>query len=182
MNEIVTIGVIIFIVVFVSLGGLAVVRRTVPINELEQHRCRGYVYAVIGVIYAVVLTLVVIAAWEEYRDAREAVANEANAVLNLARATNGWPAGDRDEVESALVAYARKVVDDEWPAMARGDFDPTADNVTVNQLWQALNNAEASATAKSASYEVALQQLDNLSEARGDRLLLGRKACRCRWA
>ena len=37
MNEIGTIGVIILIAVFVSLGGLAVVRRTVPINELEQH-------------------------------------------------------------------------------------------------------------------------------------------------
>jgi hypothetical protein len=176
MNEIVTIVVIILIAVLVSLGGLALVRRLVPINELEQHTdVAGYVYAVIGVIYAVVLALVVIAAWEEYRDAREAVANEASAVLNMARAANGWPAGDRDQVESALIAYARNVVDEEWPAMARGDFGPTADTVTVNQLWQALNDAEASATEKSASYEVALQQLDNLSEARGDRLLLGQE-------
>jgi len=176
MNEIVTIVVIILIAVLVSLGGLVLVRRTVPINELEQHTdVAGYVYAVIGVIYAVVLALVVIAAWEEYRDARAAVANEASAVLNLARAANGWPAGDRAAVESALVAYARQVVDDEWPAMARGDFGPTVDNATVNQLWQALNDAEASAAAKSASYEVALQQLDYLSEARGDRLLFGQE-------
>jgi hypothetical protein len=176
MNEILTIVVIILIAVLVSLGGLVVVRRAVPINELEQHTdVAGYVYAVIGVIYAVVLALVVIAAWEEYRDARAAVANEASAVLNLARAANGWPAGDRAAVESALVAYARQVVDDEWPAMTRGDFGPTADNVTVNQLWQALNDAEASAAEKSASYEVALQQLDYLSEARGDRLILGQE-------
>jgi hypothetical protein len=148
----------------------------VPIDDLAQHTdVAGYVYAVIGVIYAVVLALVVIAAWEEYRDAREAVANEASAVLNLARAANGWPAGDRDEVESALIAYARHVVNDEWPAMARGDFGPTADTVTVNQIWQALNEADESAGAKSASYEVALQQLDTLSEARGDRLILGRE-------
>jgi hypothetical protein len=176
MNEIVTIVFIILIAVLVSLAGLAVVRRTVPINELEQHTdVAGYVYAVIGVIYAVVLALVVIAAWEEYRGAREAVANEASAVLNLARAANGWPAGDRNQVESALIAYARQVVDEEWPAMARGDFGPTADTVTVNRIWQALNKADASAATKSASYEVALQQLDYLSEARGDRLLLGQE-------
>src|SRR5918997_3332399 len=176
MNEIVTIVFIILIAVLVSLAGLAVVRRTVPLNELEQHTdVAGYVYAVIGVIYAVVLALVVIAAWEEYRDARAAVANEASAVLNLARAANGWPAGDRNQVESALIAYARQVVDEEWPAMARGDFGPTADTVTVNRIWQALNKADASAATKSASYEVALQQLDYLSEARGDRMLLGQE-------
>jgi hypothetical protein len=174
MNETVTIVFIVLIAVLVSLIGLALVRRMVPINELAQHTdVAGYVYAVIGVIYAVVLALVVIAAWEEYRDAREAVAGEASAVLNLARAANGWPAGDRDEVESALIAYARHVVDDEWPAMTRGDFGPTADTVMVNRLWQALNEADESAAVKSASYEVALQQLDMLSEARRNRLLLG---------
>ena len=162
--------------VLVSLIGLVLVRRLAPIDELAQHTgVAGYVYAVIGVIYAVVLALVVIAAWEEYRDAREAVANEASAVLNLARAVNGWPAADRDEVESALTAYARQVVDVEWPAMGRGDFGPTTDTVTVNQLWQALNQAEESAAAKSASYEVALQQLNDLGEARRNRLLLGQE-------
>src|ERR687894_2872144 len=176
MNEIVTIVFIILIAVLVSLAGLAVVRRTVPLNELEQHTdVAGYVYAVIGVIYAVVLALVVIAAWEEYRDARAAVADEASAVLNLARAANGWPAGDRAEVEAALVAYASQVVDGEWPAMARGDFGPASDSVTVNQLWQALNEADASAAAKSASYEVALVQLDDLGEARRNRLLFGQE-------
>jgi hypothetical protein len=176
MNQTVTVVVIVLMAVLVSLIGLVLVRRLAPVDELAQHTdVAGYVYAVIGVIYAVVLALVVIAAWEEYRGAREAVANEASAVLNLARAANGWPAGDRDEVESALTAYARQVVDVEWPAMARGDFGPTTDTVTVNQLWQALNQAEESAAAKSASYEVALQQLNDLGEARRNRLLLGQE-------
>src|SRR5215208_13303 len=162
--------------VLVSLNGMVLVRRLAPIDQPAQHTyVAGYVYAVIGVIYAVVLALVVIAAWEEYRDAREAVADEASAVLNLARAANGWPDSDREMVESALVAYARQVVDVEWPAMARGDFGPTADTVTVNQLWQALNEADESAAAKSASYEVALLQLDDLGQARGNRLLLGQE-------
>jgi hypothetical protein len=174
MNETITVVIIVLIAVLVSLAGLALVRRMMPIGDLAEHTdVAGYVYAVIGVIYAVVLALVVIAAWEEYRDAREAVADEASAVLNLARAANGWPAGDRDEVESALTAYARQVVDVEWPAMARGDFGPTADTVTENRLWQALNEADESAATKSASYETALQQLDDLGAARRNRLLLG---------
>ena len=163
MNPTITVVFIVLMAVLVSLIGLVLVRRLAPIDQLAQHTdVAGYVYAVVGVIYAVVLALVVIAAWEEYRDAREAVADEASAVLNMARAANGWPADDRDEVESALTAYARQVVDVEWPAMARGDFGPTADTVTVNRLWQALNEADESAATKSASYEAALQQLDDL--------------------
>src|SRR5918994_3759248 len=176
MNQTVAVVVIVVMAVLVSLIGLVLVRRLAPIDQLAQHTdVAGYVYAVIGVIYAVVLALVVIAAWEEYRGAREAVANEASAVLNLARAANGWPAADRDQVESALTAYARQVVDVEWPAMAQGDFGPTIDTVTVNRLWQALNQAEESAAAKSAGYEVALQQLNDLGEARRNRLLLGQE-------
>jgi hypothetical protein len=50
------------------------------------------------------------------------------------------------------------------------------DIVTVNRLWQALNEADASAATKSASYEIALQQLGNLGEARRNRMLLGQES------
>ena len=176
MNPTVAVVFIVLMAVLVSLIGLVLVRRLAPTDQLAQHTdVAGYVYAVIGVIYAVVLALVVIAAWDEYRDAREAVDNEATAVLNLARAANGWPASDRDKVETALAAYARQVVDVEWPAMARGDFGPTADTVSVNQLWQVLNEADETAASKSASYEIALQQLADLGEARRNRMLLGQE-------
>ncbi len=158
----------------VSLIGLVLVRRVIPQHRLEQLTdVAGYIYAVIGVIYAVILAFVVIAAWEEYRDAEAEAASEANAVLNLARMANGWPTDDRETVEAALVAYARQVVDVEWPAMARGDFAPATDTVTVNRLWQALNEADATASEESASYEAAWTQLENLSDARSNRLLLG---------
>ena len=72
--------------IMLALLGLAVVRRSVPHDRLARHTdVAGYVYAVIGVIYAVILAQVVVAAWEEYRDARAIAAAEANAVLNLAR-------------------------------------------------------------------------------------------------
>jgi hypothetical protein len=175
MNEPITIAFIVLVTVFGSLIGLALVRRMVPTTRLAQHiDVAGYVYAVIGVIYAVILAFVVIAAWEEYRDARAAVANEATSVLNLARMANGWPAGDRGNVEAALVAYARQVVDVEWPAMAQGDFAPVTDTTTVNRLWHTLNEADATAAAKGASYETALLQLEELGESRRNRLLLAR--------
>jgi hypothetical protein len=164
----------VLLIVLVALVGLALVRRAVPRDRLARHTdVTGYVYAVIGVIYAVMLAQVVVAAWEQYRDARAEVANEASAVLNLSRMAEGWPDADRAAVEDALVRYARQVVDVEWPAMARGDFRPTTDNLVVSQLWQAVSDADQAAISASASYQAAFVQLDALDEARRNRLLLG---------
>src|SRR5688500_15229285 len=85
--------------VLLALLGLAVVRRTVPHERLARHTdVAGYVYAVIGVIYAVILAQVVIAAWDDYQDARAVADDEANAVLNLARLAQVWPNEDRERV------------------------------------------------------------------------------------
>jgi hypothetical protein len=56
MNGLVPFFLIIVAAVLVALLGLALVRRTVPYDRLTQHTdVAGYVYAVIGVIYAVIL-------------------------------------------------------------------------------------------------------------------------------
>ena len=129
----------------------------------------GYLYAVVGVIYAVILAFVVIAVLEQSQDAQDAVDTEASAVLNLARMANGWPEDDRSSVQSSLTTYARQVVDVEWPAMARGDFGPASDTITVNQLFHALNEANDTAETKPSSYQVSLLQLD-VADFRDDRV------------
>src|SRR5688500_13385261 len=94
---------VILAVVMLALIGLAVVRRSIPRDRLARHTdVAGYVYAVIGVIYAAILAQVVVAAWEEYRDARAVAADEASAVLNLARLAQVWPDEDRIRIEDVL--------------------------------------------------------------------------------
>jgi hypothetical protein len=67
-----------------SLGGLEVVQRLVPTASRQPHNdVAGFIYAALGVIYAVLLALVVIAVWEEYGAARETVEQEANAAADI---------------------------------------------------------------------------------------------------
>ena len=168
---------IIVAAVILALLGLALVRRTVPHERLAQQTdVVGYVYAVIGVIYAVILAQVVIAAWQEYQDARAVADNEANAVLNLARLAQVWSDADRERVEDALSAYAAHVVDVEWPEMARNQFDESLHTVLIHDLWQAVNDAGARAEDLDPVYAASLQQLDALDEARRSRVLLGEQA------
>jgi hypothetical protein len=165
---------IVMAAVMLALIGLAVVRRTVPHDRLARHTdVAGYVYAVIGVIYAVILAQVVVAAWEEYRGARAVAAGEANAVLNLARLAQVWPEVDRERVEEALSGYARNVVEVEWPAMAEGEFDASLRSGVVHGLWHAVNEAGARSGNIDPAYAASLQQLDALDEARRSRALLG---------
>src|SRR3712207_9534008 len=61
--------------------GLALVQRLVPATIRKEHNdVAGFIYAVVGVIYAVLLALVVIATWEEFGRARITVETEATAL------------------------------------------------------------------------------------------------------
>jgi len=174
MNGLGAFFMIIVAAVLLALLGLVVVRRTVPHERLARHTdVAGYVYAVIGVIYAVILAQVVIAAWDDYQDARAVADDEANAVLNLARLAQVWPDEDRERVEDALTAYARHVVDVEWPTMAQNQFDQSLHTSLVHDLWRAVNEAGARAEDLDPVYAASLQQLDALDEARRSRVLLG---------
>jgi len=167
---------IIVAAVLLALLGLALVRRTVPLDRLARHTdVAGYVYAVIGVIYAVILAQVVIAAWQEYQDARAVADAEANAVLNLARLAQVWPDQDRERVEYALSAYAQQVVDVEWSTMAHNQFDESVQTSYIHDLWQAVNEAGVRADDLDPVYAASLQQLDQLDEARRNRMLIGRE-------
>src|SRR5918997_7156276 len=134
MNEVLIIALVALAAALASVAGLVLMRRLVPTPRLADHtEVTGALYGILGAMYSVLLAFVVIAAWDDYRDAHAAVVNEATTVRNLARITSGWPAADRSPVEAALTAYARQVVQVEWPAMAQGDLGPATSSVTVNQ-------------------------------------------------
>src|SRR5918999_459096 len=70
--------------------GLMVVQRLVPVTiRKEYNDVAGFVYAVLGVIYAVLLALVVIATWEEFgRGSSSTRSGRPSRGTGLAR----WPA------------------------------------------------------------------------------------------
>ena len=68
-----------------AVAGLELVQRLVPHEKRQEHNdVAGFLYAVIGVVYAVLLALLVIAVWEQYQKANETVESEANGVAEVA--------------------------------------------------------------------------------------------------
>ena len=71
-------------VVFVAVVGLGAVGGAVPANLRREHNdVAGFIYAVVGVVYVVLLALVVIAAWEEHEAAKATVGAEANELAEV---------------------------------------------------------------------------------------------------
>ncbi|MFN8590147.1 MAG: DUF4239 domain-containing protein [Thermomicrobiales bacterium] len=167
------VGIVVAVVVLLSALGLILVRRFVPLSSLAQHTdVAGYVYAVIGVLYAVMLAQMVITSWEEFRDASASATDEASAVLNLSRLADGFPEDGRIMVQTALQEYARHVIEVEWVELGRGEFVPNLHMSPMRELWAAVNRAGQATAANEQVYAASLSQLDQLDDARRKRILL----------
>ena len=73
-----------FVPVLVAVAGLVLVQRLVPPERREgQNDVAGFIFAVLGVAYAVLLAFVVIAVWEDYKTAQTDVQSEANELAGV---------------------------------------------------------------------------------------------------
>jgi hypothetical protein len=72
-------------------------------------------------MFAVLLAFVVVTVWEEFEEARLTTEREANAVAGLYRASLALPDASGSRLRAQIREYARTAVDQDWPAMARGE-------------------------------------------------------------
>ena len=147
------------------------VRRAVGLEVLERHNeVAGFIYAVVGVVYAVLLGFTAIIVWEQFRHAQQGVEREANALASLYRDARVFPPEVRKQVEVWLRTYARVVVEKEWPAMAEGKSSPEAWEA-YNQLWRTYHVFRPQDEHQRTWYTESLQRLNELGDHRRDRLL-----------
>ena len=170
-NLVVTAMVIIGMSVGASLLALLLIRRLVPHERLAPHNdVSGFVYAVIGVVYAVIVALVLVSAWEQYSDAETGARHEADALGNLHRIAEGLPEPSRGTLQAATLEYATTVIVDEWPAMRDGDSPGARELANTDVLWSALRQFDVTTQKEQNLHAAALEQLDALSAQRRERL------------
>jgi Protein of unknown function (DUF4239) len=107
-------------IVLVSLClGYVVARFTSGEIRTAHNDRAGFVLAVIGVIYAVLLAFIAISVWERFVQAESRSFEEAGALATVYRDADSFP--DRAWLRSALRAYVASVIDGEWPRLRRGE-------------------------------------------------------------
>jgi hypothetical protein len=105
-------------VVSTLLAGYLVARFTPREIRLAHNDRAGFILAVIGVVYAVLLAFVAIGTWERFNQAEARSYEESEALATVYRDAESFPGAA--PLRAMLRAYVRSVIDDEWPRMRRG--------------------------------------------------------------
>ena len=166
-------------VCLLALAGFELVHRLVPASARQQHNdVAGFIYAALGVIYAVLLALVVIAAWEEYGLASDTVEQEANATADIFWLADGLPEPRDTQVQELARSYAEEVVHKEWPLMEQGGAPlltevrgTPAGWTIIDDIRQNIQGFEARTKSEEQLYAEGLDQVDTLSDSRRMRLV-----------
>jgi Protein of unknown function (DUF4239) len=163
----------------VALAGFELVHRFVPAASRQQHNdVAGFIYAALGVIYAVLLALVVIAVWEEYQAADATVEQEANATAEIYWLGHRLPEPLGAHVQELAKSYAEEVVHKEWPLMEQGQAPlmtqtqgTPAGWTIIDDIRENLQDFEPRTKANQQLYAEGLDQVENLADARRMRLV-----------
>jgi hypothetical protein len=157
--------------VLVAVAGLVLVQRLVPPERREgQNDVAGFIFAVLGVAYAVLLAFVVIAVWQDYETAQTNVESEAHELAGVYFLASRLPEPQRTRLQDLARTYARIVVEEEWPMMERGQTSPRADSL-VSQLRSKILGFDPRTKGEQVLYESGLSQLHDAADARRSRLL-----------
>ena len=155
----------------VAVAGLVLVQRLVPPERREgQNDVAGFIFAVLGVAYAVLLAFVVIAVWQDYKTAQTNVESEAHELAGVYFLASQLPEPDRMRIQDLARSYARVVVEEEWPMMAGGQTSPRADSL-LRRLTSKILEFDPHTQSEQVLYESGLTQLHDAADARRSRLL-----------
>jgi hypothetical protein len=161
---------VIFSVSLLAAAGVFVLERLVPARRRESHNdVFGFVYAVLGVAYAVLLGLVVIAAWNTLDQAKANTYAESDALLQLAWYGNSLPQPQHAEVVHLTEEYTELVINTEWPELGHQQSSPRA-WVVSSQLRNLIQAQQPTTPAAVARYQQALDAAAQLDNTRRERI------------
>ena len=175
---------IVAVATLVAVGGLVVVQRLYSTERRKQHNdVAGFIYAVLGVSYAVLLGLMLIAVWEQWNAAQDVASDEANELAGIFWFAHALPQPEGRHIQELARSYDQVVVEEEWPLMEQGRSSPKA-WATLDELRGTILGLDPPTGAQQVRYNQVLEQLHALADARRERdcwpLVRGWPLC-CGW-
>jgi ABC-type multidrug transport system fused ATPase/permease subunit len=167
-----TLAVIVSLLVGAGLSalGLLVVHPIVPHGVRAVHNdVSGFIFATVGVTYAVLLAFVAVAVWQNFAQIESQVQMEANLVGNLYRDTVAFPEPAASRLRHFLFVYAEIVVQDEWPALAAGRADEAPGWQLMDKFQTELLQFQANDESVGVLRADAIKTLNELYNARRGR-------------
>jgi Protein of unknown function (DUF4239) len=164
--------VVIVLPTVLAMAAPPLLRRRVSLERLRvNNEVAGFKFAVVGVIYAVLLAFAVIVVWERFHQAEMTVAQEGGAAATIYRLVDGMSPENRAAMRSAVTSYLQAAVDNDWPAMTRGADSPKVTESLGTLYRTALTFIPRDERDHALLGEI-FYQLDQITQARATRLVL----------
>jgi hypothetical protein len=156
--------------VLFAVAGMMLVRRRVPVEVLErQHEVGGFLYGALAVIYGILLAFVVFVVWTSYQSASDAVASEADQLVDLLRLSRGFPPETGAAIQEGLRQYTNSVIEKEWVAMRAGRESLDVEK-EIETLWRIYLGPDSASFRSSPALAESLGRMGRLADARRARL------------
>ncbi len=157
-----------------SLLGLIIFHRFVSVElRHKDTETVGLTYAIVAVVYAVLIAFIVVNVFESAAKADEIATAEANQLSNLMLDANGLPPELGDKIRADLNQYIDIVVHEEWPSQQNGKlgeevFEPGW--VSLGNLSTSLAAFNPATLGQSVNKGAMMQAADELIKARRNRI------------
>jgi Protein of unknown function (DUF4239) len=170
------------VAVSAACGGQLYVHRRFRSQDFVQHNeVGGFIIAVVGTLYAVVLGFLTVIVWQHFSETRELVAHESAAAADAWHTAVGLPAPVRERVRNDVLDYAQAMIDREWQAMRGGASDTVADRKLADALATTGTYVPSNA-GESNAQAATLEHLTGLHDDRQRRIEgNGRAVSRLEW-
>lgn len=150
-----------------AVAGLLATRRLVRPRVAEYHNeVAGLLFALLGVLYAIVLAFIVVAVWQRFSDADAAVTAEATAAVLAFRDTQAFPEPLRQEAQEALRRYLTDGVAAEWEGGGTQAVQPHLHPDVMNPIWEVYRRLQPTTAAETQRYAQAELHLSDLERQR----------------
>ncbi len=129
----------------------------------------GFLIAVVGALYSVLLAFVVVSMWESFEDAEAVAQREADLLVSLYHDADAFP-NDTVDLRTSIHGYADSVVDDEWPSMAEDQHEAPETDVALHRVFNGYRAVDPQGSAQDVFLRNALDRLDDVTESRRERI------------
>jgi hypothetical protein len=162
--------IIVGLYVGLSVTGLLMVRRKYPHQKCKNHNdIGGFIFATVGVLYAVLLAFTVLIVWQGFDKAQDITVNEASCIGSLYRCADSFPADFKAKLKYEMVLYVNAIVDEEWPLMARGRGSENVQKIN-DSLWKHYNHFQAKNESEKIFLSASVHHMARISELRTKRI------------
>ncbi|MBV8689339.1 MAG: DUF4239 domain-containing protein [Candidatus Eremiobacteraeota bacterium] len=154
------------VAVVIAAGGQQFLHRRLRDHDFVPHNeVGGFIIAVVGTLYAVLLGFLTVVAWQHFSEARDLVSGEAASAADAWHSAIGLPYAVRSRIRMDMLSYAKAMVEQEWPDMRAARIHPQPDLIIMDAIG-AAGDVNPRNQRESNAQSATLQQLTILHDDR----------------